>query len=105
MTFDVTSLVVGILIGVLIATSIGYPRIGRIFARAVAVVFCSFGVGLLVWSSDALIRGNEINSIVWQQVAISEASEALGWGVALVVGGIATLFLSRGSNREGISRR
>ncbi len=105
MTVDVPSLVIGILIGVLIATSIANPRIGRILSRTVAAVFCSLGIGLLVWSVDALVRGNELNAIVWQQVTISEPSEALGWGTALVVGGLATLFLSRGSNREGISSR
>jgi hypothetical protein len=94
MFVEITSFLLGAMMGAVVMASIAYPRVGRTFARILAVLAMAVGGGLLTWALDALIRGDTLRGIEWQPIAISQPSEALGWSAACLVGGIASLVLS-----------
>lgn len=79
MAIDVTSLLIGGLIGVILTIALVFPRIGRILARTMAVSTLALGLGGIVWVIDANARDAELSPIVLQNFVISEPSEAVGW--------------------------
>ena len=94
MIVEVTSFVLGAAAGSLVVVSIAYPRVGRIFARVLALVALSLGIGLLTWAIHAAITGEPLAAIAWERIAISQPGEAFAWSAGLLVGGIIALLLS-----------
>ena len=94
MSLDLPSLIIGVLIGWLATVAVGFPRIGRVLARATSVVALAAGVGVLVWAIDVLVRGNDMRPLGWTHLNISSPSEALGTAAGLLAAGVAALVLS-----------
>jgi hypothetical protein len=100
MDFDATSFVLGIAAGVIVVLVIVYPRVGRIMARTLSVAFLAGAVGLLAWVIAALIRGDELRTIVLGNFTLSETSEAIGAGGGLLLAGVLALLLSFFGRRD-----
>ena len=94
MQFDITSFVLGVLLGGLALGIFVFPRVLRILTRIASVILLGSGVGLLSWSLDALLRVGELRPMGWERLNISTPSEAIGWGTACLVAGTLALILS-----------
>ncbi|QDV47754.1 hypothetical protein Enr13x_76660 [Stieleria neptunia] len=105
MQFDITSLIVGGLVGALVGVALAVPRVGRILACVISVVLFTAGAGCLIWASSALISGEELRPLDWHQLYIASAAEALGVGGGLLIGGILVLVLALALGGKGVSRR
>jgi hypothetical protein len=95
MDFNLTSFVLGVATGAFVVLAIAYPRVGHIVARVLSVVLSASGIGLLTWAIYSLIRGEGFRTMVAVgQYTITEPSEALGAGAAMLIGGGLALLLS-----------
>lgn len=94
MQFEISSFLGGLVLGSLLTVALAFPRIGRIFARIAAVLFFIGGIGLIAWATGGLLLGSELTPFDLGQIAIADASDAIGWGTGLLAGGILTLVLS-----------
>ena len=94
MMFDLTSFVLGVMIGGLVVACFAIPRVGRILTKCLAAALLAAGVGMLIWVSVQELRGGTLTPIVWRQIIITQPGEALGWGGGLVCGGILALVFS-----------
>ncbi len=92
--FEVTSFVLGLILGGLLTLGVCFPRVGRIFARTLAVVLLAGGGGMLTWVSYGLLREEAWTAIVWGPIRIAQTSDAFGWSVGLLIAGIAALAFS-----------
>ena len=101
MLFDVTSFVLGAMLGAGLLAAIAFPRIGRILTRLVAVVLLAVSVGMLTWATVAVSSGSQLTRIVWQPLLnIGQPSEVYGWGGGLLVAGALTLAFSFMRSRD-----
>ena len=105
MPLDITSLIVGGLFGAIVGVALAVPRVGRILACVVSVVLFTAGAGFLIWAGSALIRGEELRPIDWNQLYIASVAEALGVGGGLLIGGILVLVLALSLGSKGVPRR
>ena len=94
MSFDIASFVLGAFGGVLVTASLAFAHVGRLVTRCLAVIMLAFGVGLLTWAIDALIRGDTLRAIGTSQMVIQQPSEAIGLGAGLLAGAVLALLLS-----------
>jgi hypothetical protein len=94
MNFDVTSFILGLSIGALLTLAVCFPRVGRILARSLSAVLLAAGAGLLGWVIYAAIRDEPLTPMGWAAVTIAQPSEAIGWAIGLLIGGITALALS-----------
>lgn len=94
MQFDITSLVIGVLVGALIGVSLAVPRVGRILANIASIAFLTAGGGFLTWAITGIASGESLRPVGWEQLNISTPVEALGVGAGLLVGGIFILILA-----------
>ncbi|PAY18912.1 hypothetical protein CKO51_13860 [Rhodopirellula sp. SM50] len=105
MPLDITSLIVGGLFGALVGVALAVPRVGRILACVVSVVLFTAGAGFLIWAGSALISGEELRPIDWNQLYIASAAEAMGLGGGLLIGGILVLVLALSLGGKAVARR
>ncbi|WP_182865583.1 hypothetical protein [Stieleria mannarensis] len=105
MQFDITSLIVGGLIGATIGVALAVPRVGRILACVISVALFVTGAGFLIWAISAMIRGDELRPLDWHQLYIASPAEALGVGGGLLIGGILVLVLALSLGGKGTTRR
>lgn len=94
MRFDGSSLLAGLLLGVLLTVCLAFPRVGRTLARVIAVLLFVGGIGLIAWAVGGLSMGAELTAFEVGPVLIAHPSDAFGWGAGLLAGGILTLVLS-----------
>jgi hypothetical protein len=80
--------------GVVLLCCLIMPRVGRVFARIVAVLGIGTGIGALTWGICATVLGEAIRSPIGLEGFIAEPSEAIGWGAGLLAGGITALAIS-----------
>jgi hypothetical protein len=102
-SFDLTSFIVGALVGALVAVGLAVPRAGRIFCTIIAVALLVCGIGFLTLAISLLISGDELRPIGWWQFSIASPWEALALGSGVLVGGILLLVLPspEPNNRRG----
>ena len=101
MQIELTSFVLGALVGVLVAVAFAIPRVGRVLSCMSAVVLMIGGVGFLTWAIAAIFSNEELRPISWEQLYVASPAEAFGLGGGLLAGGILSLVLStRGSRRR-----
>jgi hypothetical protein len=105
-TMDIALFLGGLLLGILITASLGFPAIGRAVAKILAVVLLGIGAGFLVWAGVSYYRGETLRPPFGKTI-IEELSEAFGWGAGFFLGGVVALVLAlrRGStNRDQVGR-
>ena len=95
-SFDPTSMVIGVLIGVAIATSLAYPRVARAFGKTIACILIGFGTLGLVWGMYVAITGGQLPLIRFGAIPIvfTSIGQMLGWAGGSVAAGITALVLS-----------
>jgi hypothetical protein len=102
---DISLFLGGLLLGVLITASLGFPAIGRAVAKIIAVILLGIGFGFLVWASVTRSQGGSLRPPFGSNL-ITEVGEAFGWGAGFFLGGIVALclsFWSRSTNRDQLN--
>ena len=103
---DVALVLGGLLLGILITASLGFPAIGRAVAKILAVILLGIGFGFLVWVGVSVFRGEHIRPPFGSAI-ITEVGEAFGWGAGFFLGGIVALALAfwrRSADKDQVGR-
>jgi hypothetical protein len=82
----------GLILGSLITVSLGFPAVGRVVAKILAVILLGIGFGFLVWAGVSVSRGERLRPPFGSNI-ITEIGEAFGWGAGFFLGGIVALVL------------
>ena len=102
---DVALFLGGLLLGTLITASLGFPAIGRVVAKILAVILLGIGFGVLVLACATLSQGGPLRPPFGSNL-ITEIGEAFGWGAGLFLGGLLALGLSlwgRSTDRDQVN--
>lgn len=100
MQFDLTSLVLGILVGAVIALAFAAPRVGRALACIASISLLAIGVGCITWGTASLVGVDEFRSIGFERLNISTPVEALGLGGGTLFGGVLGLYLAASASKR-----
>lgn len=87
-------LVVGILIGVLVAVAFSFPRVARAIGKIAAVVLVGIGVGLITWGLMAVLGRDAFEPLRFGPITFHSAPQTLGWGAGCLAGGVTALVLA-----------
>jgi len=83
----------GLLLGVLVSVSLGFPSIGRAVAKILAVILLGIGFGLIVWVGVTVYQGANLRPQFGENI-ITEVGEAFGWGAGFFLAGVVALVLA-----------
>ena len=90
----VSSLLLGIVVGVLLTACFCFPRVARAVGKILAVILMGAGAGLITWGLVASLGQQDFKPLTIGPLTFFFVSQVLGCGAGCLVAGITSLVLA-----------
>ena len=91
---QVSSLLLGMVVGVLITACFCFPRVARAVGKILAVTLMGAGAGLITWGLVTSLGQEDFKPLTIGPITFFFVSQILGCGAGCIVAGITSLVLA-----------